>query len=88
MKAAERIRPKLHVFGHIHGGSGTATPDGIRFVNASVLDEQYGIAHDLRSLRSHIEEMLRCSPSGRQAIVILDDLFVPRIIQTRYIVLA
>src|SRR5579863_4162194 len=27
LKAAIRVRPRLHVFGHIHGGYGTATRD-------------------------------------------------------------
>ena len=30
----ERIRPKLHVFGHIHEAHGELAMDGIRFVNA------------------------------------------------------
>lgn len=49
-KAVERIRPKLHVFGHIHGGSGTSSLHGTRFVNASVLDEQYRIAFEPRAI--------------------------------------
>lgn len=32
---------KLHVFGHIHYGEGHTYKDGITYVNASVLDEQY-----------------------------------------------
>lgn len=43
--AVQRVRPKLHVFGHIHGGHGTSERDGIRYVNASVLDENYRIAY-------------------------------------------
>lgn len=34
-------RLKLHVFGHIHCGYGTAEHFGIKFVNASTCDEQY-----------------------------------------------
>ncbi len=34
-------RLKLHVFGHIHCGYGTATVDGVRYVNASTCDEAY-----------------------------------------------
>lgn len=49
-KVVERIRPKLHVFGHIHGGSGTSSLHGTRFVNASVLDEQYRIAFEPRAI--------------------------------------
>ncbi|HEY8560704.1 MAG TPA: metallophosphoesterase [Pyrinomonadaceae bacterium] len=32
---------KLHVFGHIHGGHGRAERFGVKFVNASVCDENY-----------------------------------------------
>lgn len=32
---------KLHIFGHIHCGYGTEVQNGIRFVNASICDEQY-----------------------------------------------
>ena len=39
--AVRRVEPKLHVFGHIHGGYGE-DHDGItHFVNASLLNEQY-----------------------------------------------
>lgn len=32
---------ELHVFGHIHHGSGMHCQDGITYVNASICDEQY-----------------------------------------------
>lgn len=37
----KRIRPSLHVFGHIHEGYGAVTKDGIQFVNASVCTLEY-----------------------------------------------
>ncbi len=43
--AVQRVRPQLHVFGHIHGGHGKCEQDGIRYVNASILDENYRIAY-------------------------------------------
>lgn len=33
----KRIRPRLHVFGHVHASHGHAEEDGICFVNASVV---------------------------------------------------
>jgi predicted phosphohydrolase len=36
-----RIRPRLHVFGHIHEAYGTVEIDGTRFVNASNCTERY-----------------------------------------------
>lgn len=35
------IKPKLHVFGHIHYGHGMKDIDGVIFINASNLDESY-----------------------------------------------
>lgn len=37
----QRIKPKLHVFGHIHSGHGIQTIDGVTYVNASVCNEEY-----------------------------------------------
>ena len=39
--AVARVRPKLHVFGHIHEGYGVLERDGTRFVNASTCDVRY-----------------------------------------------
>jgi len=36
-----RIKPKLHVFGHIHFEHGMQVHEGIRFVNASSVNESY-----------------------------------------------
>lgn len=41
LDAVLRIKPKLHVFGHIHGSYGEGTYEGIIFVNASSVDEAY-----------------------------------------------
>jgi predicted phosphodiesterase len=41
LAAVQRVKPKLHVFGHIHEGYGTVDRDGTRFVNASNCTERY-----------------------------------------------
>jgi predicted phosphohydrolase len=41
MKAVEVKRPRLHIFGHIHGGAGTFENGVTRFVNAAYLNERY-----------------------------------------------
>jgi Icc-related predicted phosphoesterase len=41
LKRVEIIKPRLHVFGHIHCGYGTKDEFGVKFVNASTCDEQY-----------------------------------------------
>jgi Icc-related predicted phosphoesterase len=38
LAAVERIRPKLHIFGHIHEGAGVTESDHTTFVNASSCD--------------------------------------------------
>lgn len=39
--AVARVRPRLHVFGHIHEGAGARREDGTLFVNASICTEGY-----------------------------------------------
>jgi len=36
-----RIKPKVHAFGHSHGGYGVGQYDGITFINASNLNNKY-----------------------------------------------
>jgi len=40
-KRVEAVRPKLHVFGHIHCGYGDTEQFGVKFINASNCDESY-----------------------------------------------
>jgi Icc-related predicted phosphoesterase len=44
-EAVQQIRPRLHVFGHIHGGYGETKANGTQFVNASVVDEAYHLVN-------------------------------------------
>jgi Icc-related predicted phosphoesterase len=37
----QEVRPKISVFGHIHEGFGQIEKDGIKYINASMLDLQY-----------------------------------------------
>ncbi len=39
--AVERVKPRLHIFGHIHQGYGELVYEGMRFVNACNCTEQY-----------------------------------------------
>ena len=41
LAALQRVRPKVHVFGHIHEGYGMLKQNGTTFINASVCDERY-----------------------------------------------
>lgn len=41
-----QIKPKLHIFGHIHEGYGEIRLDGTHFVNASACDRTYRIKND------------------------------------------
>jgi predicted phosphohydrolase len=45
LDAVQRIRPRLHVFGHVHEAYGEYPRDGIRFCNASVMDAAMRISH-------------------------------------------
>ena len=47
LKRIDEIKPKVHVFGHIHEGYGTAINDrDTLFINASVLDEHYRLVNE------------------------------------------
>jgi Icc-related predicted phosphoesterase len=41
LEAVHRIKPKLHLFGHIHEGYGMKEIDGTTFINASIMDIEY-----------------------------------------------
>ncbi len=42
----QEIKPKVHIFGHIHEAYGTVDKPGTKFINASVLNEKYELAND------------------------------------------
>ena len=37
----ERIKPKIHCFGHLHESHGITEIDGIKFINAALLNDNY-----------------------------------------------
>lgn len=41
----KRLRPPLHVFGHIHEGHGRVERDGVTYLNVSTMDSTYRIAN-------------------------------------------
>jgi predicted phosphodiesterase len=41
LKAVQRVRPKFHLFGHIHESYGQVEIDGTTFINAANLNEHY-----------------------------------------------
>ncbi len=41
LRAVEEKKPKVHIFGHIHGGAGNLDLGATRFVNAAYLNERY-----------------------------------------------
>lgn len=45
-EVVERIKPKIHCFGHIHSGHGVKVIDDTTFINASNLDEEYMCVYD------------------------------------------
>jgi len=45
-EVVERIKPKIHCFGHIHDGYGIKVIEGTTFINASNLDEDYMCVND------------------------------------------
>ena len=46
LKRIEEVRPKLVVFGHNHGEHGVVERDGIKYINASLVDEEYKMVRE------------------------------------------
>ncbi len=44
-EAVRRVRPSVHIFGHIHGGHGTEYSDDTIFYNVSVCDDDYNLVY-------------------------------------------
>lgn len=45
LEVINKIKPKVHIFGHIHGGYGLQPSDTTLFINASVMDESYTVVN-------------------------------------------
>jgi predicted phosphohydrolase len=45
LRRVEEIKPLVHIFGHIHHGYGQTEKFGVKFVNASICDEDYSPAN-------------------------------------------
>lgn len=43
LEAVSRINPTLHLYGHIHEGYGERLKDGVRYINASTMNNRYRI---------------------------------------------
>lgn len=41
LDAVRQKKPRVHIFGHIHGGAGAFESEGTRFINAAHLNEHY-----------------------------------------------
>lgn len=41
LEVVEKIKPEVHIFGHIHEGYGTTTKGKTTFINASICDQLY-----------------------------------------------
>ena len=57
-----KLKPKLHIFGHIHGGHGKAiSASETQFVNASVLNEAYRLVHEAQVVEIETHTIARTS---------------------------
>jgi len=41
LEAVKRVKPRYHLFGHIHDGNGTLRVDKTTFINSSIMNEKY-----------------------------------------------
>jgi Icc-related predicted phosphoesterase len=45
LRTVQQIKPKVHVFGHIHEAYGQVKRNGIHYINASLLNESYELVN-------------------------------------------
>ena len=45
LKRVQEVKPKVHLCGHIHEGYGVAEKAGVRFLNASLMNEAYELVN-------------------------------------------
>lgn len=45
LKFIEKIKPQVHIFGHIHEGYGMEEINGVKYINASNVSIDYRLAH-------------------------------------------
>lgn len=50
LKRVENIKPRFHIFGHIHSASGIHKTEHTTFINASVLDDHYKLKYEPRRI--------------------------------------
>ncbi len=48
LAAIERVRPKLVICGHVHGGFGRSEHEGTQIYNVSILDQRYRLENARR----------------------------------------
>lgn len=41
----QEVKPKIHLFGHVHESYGVIEKRGVKFVNASILNEKYEVVN-------------------------------------------
>jgi Icc-related predicted phosphoesterase len=46
LKRVKKVKPRIHVFGHIHEGYGTMEVPGTKFFNACILNENYRVTNE------------------------------------------
>lgn len=46
LNSVNKIKPRVHICGHIHEAYGTVEKAGIKYINASVLSERYELIND------------------------------------------
>ncbi len=45
LERVKEIKPKLHIFGHVHEGNGMTESYGIKFINAAICDENNNVVN-------------------------------------------
>ncbi len=49
LQAVKNIKPKYHLFGHIHSGYGQVVEDTTTYINSAIMDDHYRVAHQAQT---------------------------------------
>jgi Icc-related predicted phosphoesterase len=66
--AVDRIKPRLHVFGHIHEAFGSLHKNGVHYVNACSVNLRYKVANQPVIVELTVEDNPIPSKLGQQGI--------------------
>lgn len=70
--AVDRVKPRIHMFGHIHGGRGYKNFNGTEFFNASMVNEAYQPVHEAWEVEFETKDEVEASITSNDNQLIIE----------------